>query len=162
MNREIKFRAWDTQEKEMLHDSDILAITGGCVLSINPNDPDSWICEDNTSQRYINMQFTGLKDKSGQEIYEGDIVKRPVDGNKEFHGEWSLQEVSYRNGAWVVSYLKSETGKKMPRGYTAGNIQDARSEWDEDIVFADSEFWSTIDTLEVVGNIYENPELIDE
>lgn len=60
--REIKFRAWDKESKTMIYDTFPNGLSSSDILARwNPE----WI-----------MQYTGLKDKNGKEIYEGDILKQ--------------------------------------------------------------------------------------
>jgi len=64
--REIKFRAWDKDKKIMVGDIDI-----DYTITMN-----GYIQE--LQKYYILLQYTGLKDKNGKEIYEGDIIKNPI------------------------------------------------------------------------------------
>lgn len=88
----------------------------------------------------ILMQSTGLKDKNGKEIFEGDVVKRyrcPF-----FKAKWEYQ---------IETVLKEKASLLLGRKYgkNFGTIPF-------DSPFAKSEL------LEVIGNIYENPELLED
>ncbi len=77
MNREIKFRAWDKSCNKMrgisgLQDCFSLRSDGVC------------------NEDYILMQYTGLKDKNGTEIYEGDIIKISL-----YDDEWKTKVRDY-------------------------------------------------------------------
>jgi uncharacterized phage protein (TIGR01671 family) len=93
MGREIKFRVWDEQEKQMIFEGFHLFGEVSIFHLI-----DQYLFETkgdkDTLERYNDlreMQFTGLTDKIGIEIYEGDIVK----GNDN-----SIDVVIFRNGCF--------------------------------------------------------------
>lgn len=116
MTREIKFRAWDIRPKKMYFGHK----DGWSWFS------DVYMPEDFTGERYILMQYTGLKDKHGIEIYEGDIGR-------------SVDEV-----LWEVKY---DTVLARFIGLYDGNVIEDLSE--------------VHDSMEIIGNIYENPELLN-
>jgi len=86
------------------------------------------------------MQFTGLRDKSGVEIYEGDIV-RWSDSFEERVFCYDLS-IIWARGAW---YLDTDESRKYPGS---------------DVLF--EIVWDEPQNVEVIGNIYENPELLDK
>jgi uncharacterized phage protein (TIGR01671 family) len=116
--REIKFRAWDKQDKKM-------TLFDGMI---------KW---DVIPDEYEVMQFTGLKDKNGKEIYEGDIVK----GNAEYSFNKCIGVVKY--GAMAFHF----SGKK-----------EDGSKWFDTIT---NPTYEIADFVRVIGNVYENPELLE-
>ncbi len=71
--REIKFRVWDRDDNEMLDWADIHGKSFHTGLS-------TWAVLSGTFKHLMTMQYTGLKDSKGVEIYEGDIVQDDIKG----------------------------------------------------------------------------------
>lgn len=143
--REIKFRAWDGNQmfvpaiRHSGYDlNELLQSFGDDGLKL--------------------MQYTGLKDKNGVEIYEGDILQRESSINSDYHGEWIRDEVIYKPGVFFVRHISSDKGK-LPRGYTAGELLSSYFDYDGKL-FAFGINYEPSCLGEVIGNIYEHSELL--
>ena len=136
MKREIKFRAWDkfTQKYwniENWHfEDEYLDLIEFGVSIADPNIKRIW--------RKLNevklMQYTGLKDKYGKPIYEGDIVHgydQEPDRDDHYIGSSVIDVVNFKYGAFWIG-----------------------DSWYKVMVM-------TPPIIEVIGNIYENPELLE-
>lgn len=125
--REIKFRVWDKELKEMCSVTDIQL----WINYVHYSRKDSDIGKGNYPADVILMQYTGLKDKNGTEIYEGDIVYDPWGDKHIVIWDEESMMFTYDVNEWWMPYL-------WCRSHEADEL----------------------DKPEVIGNIYDNPELL--
>lgn len=116
--REIKFRFWDKVEKKMIYPAN--SFPNLDYLHFEDIERRGW-----GEEEFGSMQFTGLKDKNGKDIFEGDIIK--VNGRN--------MEVFFEDG--YFGWGRQHDGK-----YSFDPLGDEK--------------------IEVIGNIYENPELLSK
>jgi uncharacterized phage protein (TIGR01671 family) len=145
MNERFKFRAWDIINRKMYKCAGFLS---GQVIII---EDDGKVLGKN-DEGFILMQFTGLKDKNGKEIYEGDLVRTIITIKKDEPGSRSRKDIS-------VGTVIFKEGKYLPRNILNENwystIQTIDC-WEGDYEPA----IHRTSSVEVIGNTYENLELI--
>ncbi len=117
--REIKFRVWDKEDKIFVSNGFNMLVRVGESLSVN--------------ERFDFQQFTGLKDKNGVEIYEGDIIKYKTC----YYGR--LREDNKTVIEWQNDLEHDGFGEPLAMGY----------------IFKGYDY-------EVIGNVHQNPELMKE
>jgi len=139
--REIKFRAWDLVTKTMKEVRGIFYFRGDELKMVNITE----------NRRFEFMQFTGLKDSKGKEIYEGDIVIAD-DGGEWFPHEYDEEKDEYYpTGKYLVEY-----DSEFARFILIDPKTNCEAECDYN-PFSLPDF-----TLEVIGNKFQNPELLKE
>ena len=143
MDREIKFRAWDKDKEKMLSWKQIIHNTsnnlfGGLFELFR------------RLERFKALQFTGLKDKNGKEIYEGDIVNIAEISScacckikdREI-GIVCFKEFTFYDG----EYTHTVIGYCVDYGDVDGDCKEINSD---------------CYIIEVIGNIYENKKLLNK
>ena len=131
-----KYRAWDKELQTML-DVSLIDFKKGVLVG------EHWEFGETNFMSFdeiVLMQSTGLRDKNGKELFEGDVVKRYR--SPFFKAKWEYQ---------IETVIKEKASLLLGRefGKNFGTIP------------FDSPFAESV-LLEVIGNIYENPELLEE
>lgn len=129
MNRVIKFRAWDNREQKLYPPVE---------LNVMMNTGEKWDLDELDW-----LQCTGLKDKNGVEIYEGDILKTIYHNHEVVFG-WGEDNEGYMwSYGWCLRDLERNTPAIDATQIVGSSPEDYNDDW------------------EVIGNRYENPELLE-
>ena len=140
--RELKFRVWSEEDREYRTDCDVFKLfhgKTGCPATIYNDEGDRFDIE----------QYTGLKDKNGKEIYEGDIVEALIDGV----WETGRNTVSFGKAKWRLEVLYNDI-----RFMDVFKIIGSKSNPDRIYYLFDKE----LSELEAIGNVHENADLLEE
>ena len=126
-----KFRAYDGGSLNRMYQPDEVMVGGGNIWIIDEDSvAGDWIVNNDLHL----MQSTGLKDKNGKEIFEGDVV-RQVRTQPTTEKETITGVVTMIEGTWLIMNDCEQLASKL---------------------------WSETDENEIIGNIYENPELLED
>lgn len=137
--REIKFRAWDKEEGTMLSDISLLDDTWDMMNEFFKYKKDELHF----------MQYTGLKDKNGKEIYEGDVLQL-VDEIGEH-----VRVICEFGNRRITSFSGTEIDVQC------FYFKTVKTNWKTNPVANNYKGMHDLEIIEVIGNIYEHPELVD-
>ncbi len=160
--REVKFRAWDKRQEIMVSNEQVMRLEFGkngvdwlgcwVVVADSQGKPEQGLHQI-AKEDLVFMQFTGLKDKSGKEIYEGDIIW------KEFsHRKGQKRESKEDGHKFQIIYQPAWSSFVADEIVKIGEFQEL---WH----LAQNNKWADqerliVDEFEIIGNIYQNPELL--
>ena len=138
MSREIKFRAWMREQEYMTHLKGFYKNTNTCWFTLIEDGLNGQHVSVRVPQDAILMQYTGLNDKNGVEIYEGDVLSEKCDKRSPSGGHYCGTYGHHPENAKVVEWDTDMW--KLGCFHLSGEIKDK----------------------EVIGNIHANPELLGE
>ena len=132
--REIKFRAWLKEDKKMVNVETMDFADKSMQYLEKSEIVNAYLLRRVIFDDIELMQYTGLKDKNGAEIYDGDIVLVELSGTS----TWYKTVVKFKEGAFIASLIDGEDYFYIfNRGFDSNDF-------------------------EILGNIYENKNLLEE
>ena len=154
MSREIKFRAWDEIGEWMGNVTSIDFNEGAVFIETKHSDDENRFDMNNVPV----MQYTGLKDKNGKEIYEGDIINYSFKDSGEINTrvlEVYNDGTNFKTREIYRDYWLEKVGGVLLIVHGQLNAHKGKTQYLTDISC------SSIYSYEIIGNIYENPELLE-
>lgn len=138
--RELKFRLWDKKFNEMAYFENWGFENEHMTLSFDLKSKATYDPIQSDIKNQELMQYTGCKDKNGKEIYEGDIVERFQDNPITYENgskKYASWVVDFKFGGWHFDSTPNSPAISYPS------------------------FYSNAQYMVAIGNIYENPELVE-
>lgn len=132
-----RYRAWDVLAEEMINEILMISFVRKEIIGKFSDGSTSVPLkfeDERNGEDVILMQSTGLKDKNGKEIFEGDVV-RQVRTQPTTENEIIIGVVTMIEGAWLIMNDCEQLASKL---------------------------WSETDENEIIGNTYETPELLED
>jgi uncharacterized phage protein (TIGR01671 family) len=157
--RDIKFRGKRIDNGEWVYGLFCREVTKSgctvpCIQKEHESDSGDWI-ENIEIDGATLGQYTGLKDKNGKEIYEGDILNAPVTLNQERFGNRQYYVVGNLDGQYILTVRYIPKLKIALRdGYQFGYLCKI-------LGYGENGYRGEDDDIEVIGNIHDNPELLE-
>ena len=139
VNREIKFRAWDKESRIMYPN-----------VQNHIGNEETAFGHMLRNDKYIIEQFTGLKDKNGKEIFEGDIVQH-VSGVRDFT---EVRVIEFKNGSFVIVWNSKDCSRYQKEQEGWGDVLLKNASLRNNSL-EEARVWT------IIGNIHEHAHLLE-